>query len=78
MVAAVDMRGKRGLVFASEQGGSLGCYTAKGLARRIDYIPLALDFGDHVIIINCADVVLTGKKLTQKYYYRHTGYIRCV
>ena len=33
------------------------------------------DCGDHVIIINCAEAVLTGKKLTQKYYYRHTGYI---
>lgn len=34
-----------------------------------------VDCGDHVIIINCADTVLTGNKLTQKYYYRHTGYI---
>ena len=34
-----------------------------------------VDCGDHVIIINCADAVLTGKKLNQKYYYRHTGYI---
>lgn len=34
-----------------------------------------VDCGDHVIIINCADAVLTGNKLTQKYYYRHTGYI---
>lgn len=52
MVAAVDMRGKRGLVFASEQGGSLGCYTAKGLARRIDYIPLALDFAFFAIYVD--------------------------
>lgn len=34
-----------------------------------------VDCGDHVIIINCADAVLTGKRLNQKYYYRHTGYI---
>ena len=34
-----------------------------------------VDCGDHVIIINCKDAVLTGKKLTQKYHYRHTGYI---
>lgn len=34
-----------------------------------------VDCGDHVIIINCDKVVLTGKKLEQKYYYRHTGYI---
>ncbi|MBR2578906.1 MAG: 50S ribosomal protein L13 [Clostridia bacterium] len=34
-----------------------------------------VDCGDHVIIINCEQAVLTGNKLTQKYYYRHTGYI---
>ncbi len=34
-----------------------------------------VDCGDHVIIINCDKVVLTGKKLQQKYYYRHTGYV---
>lgn len=34
-----------------------------------------VDCGDHVIIINCKDAILTGKKLTQKYYYHHTGYI---
>lgn len=34
-----------------------------------------VDCGDHVIIINCADAVLTGNKLLQKHYHRHTGYI---
>lgn len=34
-----------------------------------------VDCGDHVVVINCKDAVLTGKKLTQKYYYHHTGYI---
>lgn len=34
-----------------------------------------LDNGDHVIIINCKDVVLTGKKLDQKIYRHHSGYI---
>ncbi len=33
------------------------------------------DCGDHVIIINSDKVVLTGKKLDQKKYYHHTGYI---
>ena len=33
------------------------------------------DCGDHVIIINCDKVVLTGKKLEQKTYYHHSGYI---
>ena len=34
-----------------------------------------VDCGDHVIIINCKDAVLTGNKLTQKKRQRHTGYI---
>ena len=34
-----------------------------------------VDTGDHVIILNCKDVILTGKKLDQKIYRRHTGYI---
>lgn len=33
------------------------------------------DCGDHVIIINAEKIVLTGNKLDQKMYYRHTGYI---
>ncbi|MCL2087031.1 MAG: 50S ribosomal protein L13 [Oscillospiraceae bacterium] len=33
------------------------------------------DCGDHVIIINCKDAVLTGKKLQNKYYRWHTGWI---
>ena len=31
--------------------------------------------GEFVIIINASKAVLTGKKLEQKYYRRHTGYI---
>jgi large subunit ribosomal protein L13 len=34
-----------------------------------------VDCGDNVIIINAAKVVLTGRKVEQKVYYRHTGYI---
>ncbi len=34
-----------------------------------------VDCGDHVIVINCKDAVLTGGKLQKKYYYHHTGYI---
>lgn len=34
-----------------------------------------VDCGDHVIVINCDKVVLTGNKLQHKYYYRHTGYV---
>ncbi len=34
-----------------------------------------VDTGDHVIIINAEHVVLTGKKLDQKYYRTYSGYI---
>ena len=34
-----------------------------------------LDNGDHVIIINASKVVLTGKKLDNKIYRHHSGYI---
>ena len=33
-----------------------------------------VDGGDHVIVINAEQVVLTGKKRTDKVYYRHSGY----
>lgn len=34
-----------------------------------------VDCGDHVIIINAAKAVFTGRKLERKMYYRHTGWI---
>ena len=34
-----------------------------------------MDNGDHVIILNCKDVILTGKKLDQKIYRHHSEYI---
>jgi large subunit ribosomal protein L13 len=37
------------------------------------YTPHA-DTGDHVIIINAEKIELTGNKITDKKYYRHTGY----
>ena len=33
-----------------------------------------VDCGDNVIVINADKVRFTGRKLTQKLYYRHTGY----
>jgi large subunit ribosomal protein L13 len=37
------------------------------------YTPHA-DTGDSVIVINAEKIVLTGRKLEQKNYYRHSGY----
>lgn len=33
-----------------------------------------IDCGDNVIVVNAEKVVLTGKKMTDKVYIRHTGY----
>lgn len=42
--------------------------------HKVTFTP-HVDCGDHVVIINCKDAVLTGNKLTQKKWYRHTGYV---
>jgi len=33
-----------------------------------------MDCGDNIVVINAGKVLLTGKKLIDKIYYRHTGY----
>lgn len=33
-----------------------------------------VDCGDFVVVVNAADIVVTGAKLTDKFYYRHSGY----
>jgi len=33
------------------------------------------DMGDSVVVINAEKIVLTGKKMDNKNYYRHSGYI---
>ena len=34
-----------------------------------------IDVGDHVIVLNCDQVILTGNKLNQKMYRHHSGYV---
>ena len=42
--------------------------------HKPEYTP-HVDCGDCVIVINAEKVVLTGKKLEQKTYYHHSGYV---
>ena len=42
--------------------------------HRPEFTP-NVDCGEFVIIVNAAKAVLTGKKLEQKFYRRHSGYI---
>ena len=40
---------------------------------KVTYTP-HIDNGDYVVVTNAAKVVVTGSKMTQKKYYRHSGY----
>ena len=40
---------------------------------KVTYTP-HIDGGDYVIVTNAKDVVVTGEKMTQKKYYRHSQY----
>lgn len=42
--------------------------------NKVSFIP-HLDNGDYVIVTNCDKFKVTWKKLTDKMYYRHTGYL---
>ncbi|WP_348761145.1 50S ribosomal protein L13 [uncultured Salinisphaera sp.] len=42
--------------------------------HKPEYTP-HMDVGDHIVVINAADVKTTGKKPQQKVYYRFTGYV---
>ena len=34
-----------------------------------------VDTGDYIVVVNAAKIRVTGKKMTDKIYYKHTGYI---
>ena len=34
-----------------------------------------VDTGDYIVVVNASKIRVTGKKMTDKVYYRHTGYI---
>ena len=70
---------KRGWYILDAAGKPLGktAATAASILRgkhRPEFTP-HVDCGEFVIIINAEKAVLTGKKLEQKYYRRHSGYI---
>lgn len=72
-----DNEGRWSVVDAS--GAVLGRLATK-IASRLQgkhnplYTP-HVDTGDWIVVINAAKVMLTGRKLDQKNYYRHSGYI---
>ena len=34
-----------------------------------------VDTGDYIVVVNAEKIRVTGNKLTDKMYYRHTGYV---
>ena len=64
----VDAEGKALGRLASEIASRL-----RGKHKPI-YTP-HIDTGDYIVVINAEKVAVTGKKFTDKTYYRHTGYI---
>ena len=40
---------------------------------KVSYTP-HVDGGDYVVVVNAEKIAVTGKKLTDKKYYRHSGY----
>ena len=42
--------------------------------NKVDFIP-HLDNGDYVVVTNCDKFKVTWNKMTDKMYYRHTGYL---
>tara|TARA_B100000315_G_scaffold227803_1_gene236019 strand:+ start:86 stop:550 length:465 start_codon:yes stop_codon:yes gene_type:complete len=55
--------------------GRLAAIVASRLrGKHKPYFTPHIDCGDHVVITNAEKVKLTGNKLKNKIYYRHTGY----
>ena len=69
---------KKWIVIDAEDAvlGRLASHIAKVLRGKTkpEFTP-HVDCGDNVIVINAQKVHLTGKKMTNKVYHRHTGYV---
>ncbi len=70
---------KRDWYIIDAQGLVLG-RLASGVAHRLrgkhkpEYTP-HIDTGDYIVVINAEKIKVTGKKITDKLYHHHTGYI---
>ena len=65
-------------IIIDAKGKTLGRFASKianilSGKNKPEYTPNA-DLGDYVIVINAGEINVTGKKLDQKMYYRHSGY----
>ena len=77
MVKPAEVERKWYVIDAANKPLGRTAVTAANILRgkhRATFTP-HVDCGEFVIIINADKAILTGKKLEQKYYRRHTGYI---
>ena len=69
---------KRDWYIIDAKGKTLG-RMASEIARRLkgkhkpEYTP-HVDTGDYIVVVNAEKVHVTGKKMTDKIYYRHSGF----
>jgi len=78
-VSAKPEEVRRDWYVVDAKGKTLG-RLATELARRLrgKHKPIFtphVDTGDHIVVVNAAEIRVTGNKLKDKMYYRHTGYI---
>ena len=70
---------RREWLLVDAEGKTLGRLSSE-IARRLrgkhkpEFTP-HVDTGDYVVVVNADKVRVTGRKLSDKVYYRHTGYI---
>ena len=72
-----DVRREWHLVDATDKTlGRLASEVAKRLRgkHKPEYTP-HVDTGDHIVVINAEKIKVTGKKMEDKIYHHHTGYI---
>ncbi len=77
MAKAQDMQRKWYIIDAANKPLGRVAVVAADLLRgkvKPEFTP-HVDCGDHVIVINADKVVLTGKKLEQKFHRTHSGYV---
>ena len=77
LVRKEDVQRKWYIIDAADQPLGRTAVTIANILRgkvKPDYTP-NVDCGDYVIVINAEKAVLTGRKLDQKHYYHHSGWI---
>ena len=77
LVRKEDVQRKWYIVDAANQPLGRTAVTVANILRgkvKADFTP-NVDCGDYVIVLNADKAILTGKKLDQKYYHHHSGWI---